>query len=283
MKNIVLLPNPTKDTDLQITAKLADKLLKTGEKVYISREYRSKISGLIEYDEIPDDTELIIVIGGDGSILDASVIAIEKDIAVLGVNLGRVGYLSEIDPENLDVLEKISKGEFKINELMLLSAEVVSGDNSKFSSRLGVNDIIISHNTFLGIADFSIENSKSDSIKYRADGIIFSTSQGSTAYSLSAGGPVVSKSIDSIVVTPICPHSFFNRSVIFNSNEELTIKNEGKTELNISIDGRFFANLQENDRCYIRKSSKKLKMLTFSDNNMFSTLFKKLRILEDVK
>lgn len=283
MKNIVLLPNPSKDKGLRLTRLVAEKLIEYKHVVYLSDELGFSLDGITGYKNFPKDAELMIVIGGDGSMLDASVLALENDIAILGVNLGKVGYLSEVEPENIDILGQISENNYKINEMMLLEATHISKGESKRSSRLAVNDVIISHNSFLGIAEFKLENSFSDYVKYRADGIILSTPQGSTAYSLSAGGAIVSHIIDSIVATPICPHSFFNRSIIFNPNEKLTLENDGKTELNVSIDGRFFTNLATGDKCVIGRANKKLKMLTFNDNNMFSTLFKKMKILEDIK
>ena len=113
--------------------------------------------------------------------------------------------------------------------------------------------------------------------------MILSTPAGSTAYNLSAGGPIVSHGVDSIVATPICPHSFFNRSIIFNSSEKIKLANASDTELNVSIDGRYFTSLSNGDACVIGAADKKLKMLTFTKNNMFTTLFKKIRILDDIK
>ena len=284
MKNIAIIPNINKDSELSVTKKLAEKLLSLGAEVYIESKYAENLSSsIISYDKFPEEAELIIVVGGDGSILDASVTAIERDIPILGVNLGKVGYLSEVEPDNLDILSGIFLGNYSIEEKMLLCVHHVSDRVVHKAQRLAVNDVIISHDTFLGIADFTLENGVGDCVKYRADGLILSTPAGSTAYSLSAGGPIVSHDIDSIVATPICPHSFFNRSIIFKATENITLKNISKTVLNVSIDGRYFANLSVGEECQIKMAEKKLKVLTFSENNMFSTLFKKMRILEDIK
>ena len=283
MKKIALVPNPTKDLGLLVTAKVADKLSGCGADVYMERTHAD--SGIIAtyYDAFPNDIDLMIVIGGDGSVLDASVTAIELDIPVLGINLGKVGYLSEVETDNLDVLCRLFDGNYKISEKMLLEVSHVSGEVVTKSKRFAVNDVIVSHNSFLGIAEFKLETSGADSVKYRADGIIFSTPQGSTAYSLSAGGPVVSHSVDCIVANPICPHSFFNRSIIFKSDEKMMLKNDGDAELNVSVDGRYFANVSSGEACIVGTASKKFKMITFNDDNMFSTLFRKMKILEDVK
>ena len=283
MKNIVLIPNPSKDKGLEVTSRLIELLFSLGASVYLEKKYRDAVSvNPIYYTELPKCTELIIVVGGDGSVLDASVTAIERDIPMLGVNLGKVGYLSEIEPDNLEILENLFTGEYKTEEKMLLSVSHIRGGEVTVSKRLAVNDVIISHNTFLGIADFVLENSSGDYIKYRADGMILSTPAGSTAYSLSAGGPIISHDIDSVVATPICPHSFFDRSIIFKASEIITLKNAGQNELHLSIDGRFFTNLIADDKCLVKMADKKLKMISFSENNMFSTLFKKMKMLEDI-
>ena len=282
MKNIVLIPNINKDVGLSVTKKLAEKLNTYGAVVCIEKTISTEIPHTVVYDTIPLNTELIIVIGGDGSVIDASVTAIEYGIPILGVNLGRVGYLSEIEPDNLDVLAGLFNASYRVEEKMLLSVLHVRNGETTRSARLAVNDVIISHNSFLGIADFRLENGAGDCVKYRADGLILSTPAGSTAYSLSAGGPIVSHDIDSIVATPICPHSFFNRSIIFRADEKIRLKNAGITDLNISIDGRYFANLLCGDECVVEMAEKKLKVITFNDNNMFATLFKKMRILQDI-
>jgi NAD+ kinase len=277
------MPNPIKDAGFKVTNNLARKLIAFGGEVYIDEGLAGiDFEGIKRYSSFPTNAELIIVVGGDGSMLDASVTAIKYDIPLLGVNLGKVGYLSEVEPDNLDILSRIFHGNFSIENKMLLSVANNSFGSVTKSERLAVNDVIISHDTFLGIADFILENGASDSVKYRADGLILSTPAGSTAYSLSAGGPIVSHDIDCIVSTPICPHSFFNRSIIFKDDEIIKIKNVSNTVLNVSIDGRYFTSLSNTDECVINMSEKKLKVLTFKENNMFANLFNKIQVVEDV-
>ncbi len=284
MKNIFLIPNINKDKDLTVSKLVAKRLTDGGAAVYINNKYKSYIdSSARTVDEIPDAIDLFIVVGGDGSILDASCEAITRKIPILGINLGKLGYLSEVDVEDLEVLDRIFSGEYAIEEKMLLEVAHKKDNELVVSERLAVNDIIISHDTFLGIAEFRLVRRDGERVKYRADGIIFSTPVGSTAYSLSAGGPIVSHGIDSILVTPIAPHSFFNRSIIFSADEELKIINDSKTELKISVDGRLFSALSGGEECIVKTSENKLKVLTFNQNNTFSTLFKKMRILEDIK
>lgn len=284
MNNVVIIPNMTKEKALDVALLLTDKLSQMGLSLFSCEEYRGVFGGRVEYyKEFPSQADLIIVVGGDGSVLDASVTAIAADVPIVGVNLGKVGYLSEVEPDNLDVFSRLLTGEYSIEERMLLAVAYESDGRITEASRLAVNDVVISHDSFLGIADFKIENSLGEGVKYRADGIILSTPSGSTAYSLSAGGPIIAHNLNSILVTPVCPHSFFNRSIVFNAEECVTVTNNGEGELNVSIDGRYFSKMKKGDRCAVKASSRKIKMLTFSKNNMFSTLFRKMRIMEDVK
>ena len=282
MENIVVIPNANKDISLEITKKVLTELVSLGASVFADIKYKASLQEFVSYYEtFPDDAELILVIGGDGSMLDASHYAIERNIPMLGINLGKVGYLNEVEPQDIAILKNIFSGEYKIDEKMTLSAVYNSDDSNQASPRLAVNDVVISHENYLGIANFTLK-SKSGAIKYRADGLAVSTPQGSTAYSLSAGGPIVSHSVNAFMVTPICPHSFFNRSIVFPIDEAVEIENTGDDNLNISIDGRHFATMKRGEKCQIAVSKNTLKILSFKDNNMFSSLFKKMKILEDI-
>ncbi len=283
MKNAVIIPNQKKDAELKVTGALIKKLSELGIASYIDKTYGAVAEEAVLYSEFPSDAEMIFVIGGDGSVIDASECALKYDIPLLGVNLGKVGYLSEVEPDNLDILKRLLDGEYKITEKFLLSAELISENTVKKAEHLAVNDVVISHDDYFGIADFTVENALGDRVKYRADSIIISTPQGSTAYSLSAGGPIVAHNVNSLLITPVCPHSFFNRSILFDSKEALTVRNICEQNLKISVDGRSFTSLATGEACIVKVSDKKLKMITFSDNNMFSALFRKMRILEDIK
>ena len=281
MKKLIIIPNSGKDKALKVTKRIEEILSSVGIESFVDVEY-SDSSSTVPYYTAPTDAQLIIVVGGDGSVIDASVLAEELDIPILGVNLGRVGYLSEVEPECLEDLLRLADGDFEVVERMLLSADIIREDGSIVTSgRMAVNDVVISHDNYLGISDFRIENGRGDSVKYRADGVIISTPLGSTAYSLSAGGPIIAHGLDSITVTPVCPHSLFNRSIIFDPSETLTVYNHGDSHLNVSVDGRLFARIGDKEICRIRKSDKRLKIITFNKNNMFSALFKKIRDMEE--
>ncbi len=283
MKSIVIIPNKLKDTDFLTSSKVAQFLASRGARVFVEAKYETDLLGYATVcQSIPGEADLIVVIGGDGSIIDASIPALEHDLPVIGINLGNIGYLAEVEPSNIHQLDRLFTGDYKIEEKMLLSVDVIRTDDRITSDRLALNDVIISHESYLGLAELSLTDSNGATVKYRADGLILSTPVGSTAYSLSAGGPILSHDIDSILATPICPHSFFNRSVIFNPSEQLVLCNNGKDTLNITVDGRLFAELGENERCVVKAANKRFRMLTFSSGNMFSTLFGKMKRYENI-
>ncbi len=282
MKNIILLPNPNKDEGLSVTKTVIKKLLSLDFSVLVSRSFETLSKyGVTVYDGLPENADLIVVIGGDGSMIDASRIAIKLNIPLVGINLGKVGYLSELEIDDIDSLSRLKTRDYTIEEKMLLSVDKFSPSGAHESSeRCAVNDVVISHGEYFGIADFKLENSYGDKIVYRSDGLIISTPVGSTAYALSAGGPIVSHDLDSITVTPVCPHSFFNRSIVYGKKECIKVSNSGDSLLNISVDGRFFANLAKDEWCVVKRSERRLKMLTFSNNNMLSVLFKKIKAID---
>ena len=274
MKKAIIIPNAKKDIKLSVTCAVIEKLSSLGIAAYISKDYENKVSGALFYEEIPD-ADFIIVVGGDGSVIDASCIAISLEVPLLCVNLGKVGYLSAVEPDKLELFNKLSSGEYTVENKMLL--EVVGERNGRYA----VNDIVLSHESYLGIADIGLEDSAGNSIKYRADGVILSTPQGSTAYSFSAGGPVVAHNVCGIIATPICAHSFFNRSVIFSAEDEIRLVNISGDDLNCSIDGRYYKTLKTGEYITVKKAEKMLKMISFSENSMFSNLFGKMKMLEE--
>ena len=278
MKRVVIITNLHKDNGISVTSSVAARLLSVGITPYCALDDARLPDGVLTYSAFPADAEAILVVGGDGSVIDASALAIEYGIPLIAVNLGKVGYLAEIEPSDLSPLDRLANDEYSIEHKMLLT---VRKDGVSLEP-LAVNDVVISHGGHLGIAQIRVSDSHGNTLGYRSDGVIISTPQGSTAYSLSAGGPILSHRVDGLVLSPVCPHSFFNRSVIFAADEHLGVTNVGEGELNISIDGRCTATLASGESCEVLVAEKTFDMITLSENSMFRNLFKKMRILEDI-
>lgn len=277
MNKILLIPNGNADRDFAVTRLVLDKLISLNLSAYISAQI--DYPGVAVCDVVPEDIDLIIVIGGDGSVIDAAQLCVSRDIPILGVNAGKVGYLATLDPENIGQLSGLLTYEYKCEEMMLLSVEKHCADGSLVTfDRFAVNDVVVSHDDYFGISDFRVENSRGDHVEYRADGVIVATPQGSTAYSLSAGGPVISHNLDSIMLTPICPHSFFNRAIVYGPDERIKISNGADRPLNISIDGRLSSKLLQREYCTVKRSQKRLRMISLNESNVFSTLSRKIKL-----
>ena len=280
MKNLVVIPNLNKDAGLTVTGEVITRLSSLGFNVYVHKSVGYEKDGVNLYDELPDSIDLMVVIGGDGSVIDASGLAVQRDIPVLGVNLGRMGYLTEVELDELAILDNLASGDYSVTEKMLLTVEFP--ELGRVCERYAVNDVTVARDSFLHIADIKIEDSIQNAVKIRADGVILSTPQGSTAYSFSAGGPILAHDVEGILLTPVSPHSFFNRSVLFNASDVLKITNAGALPLNVSVDGRNIASLASGEYCNVKRAPKNVKILTFKKNSMFSSLFKKMRILGDI-
>ncbi len=278
---LLIISNTKKDEGLLVTSQIAKKLDLLNVSYMIDTEYSD--NGFLNISpETHGDIDFITVVGGDGSVIDASAVASLLDVPLFGVNLGKVGYLSEVEPCELHLFDRLVRGEYKVESRMLLSAQKINKFGKKeICKHLAVNDVVISHDHYFGISDIKVENGRGNFIRYRADGVIVATPIGSTAYSFSAGGPIISHSLDSLTVTPICSHNYFNRSVVYDSRECIKVSNSGSDMLNVSVDGRFFAELSPTEECLIKKSKKRLKIVTFSENNMFSALFNKIKTLEE--
>lgn len=282
MKRIFIVSNPIKDPEYKVTKDVVSLLLDFEAEIFMLSDFENPdIKDVVFLKEPPLDADCVIAIGGDGTFIKASHYAVEISAPVIGINLGKLGYLSEVEPSNVLVLKKIFTGDFKVDKKMLLEATYKENGAILRKSDCAVNDVVISHKDYLGISDFVL-SSKDGAVNYRADGIVFATPQGSTAYSLSAGGPIVSHEADAIIVTPIAPHSFFNRSIVFGKNEQISIKNTSEDHMNITVDGAFMAKMSPGAECEVKVSDKCLKVLTFKGNNMFENLFSKMQILEDI-
>ncbi len=282
MNSFVILPNPIKDIDLSVSRAVVNELVCAGGCVYAEASVAAALPGTIAYTTFPTQAQLLIVIGGDGSVIDASVLAVRYNIPLLGVNLGKIGYLSDIDPQQLCVLRRLLTDDYTITEQLLLTVSCEIAGERVACDRLALNDISVSHSTPNGMADFIVSDSSGDAVRYRADGLIVATPAGSTAYSLSAGGPVVARNVPALTVTPVCAHSLFQRSIIYSSQERIAIRNVGKTDLQVLVDGRSYLSLPAQAVCHVRAADTALRMIKLSETGVFSTLFRKLRTIETI-
>ena len=169
--------------------------------------------------------DIIIAIGGDGSIIHAAKKAAVKNKPILGINAGNLAFMAGIEKNELNLLKNLIDDAYYVDNRMMLSAEVYNDRGSVVYSNVCLNDVVVARGEQIEMINLSVECDSKKINSYQSDGIIFSTSTGSTAYSLSAGGPVMDPTIESIMLTPICTHSLFSRSLIFNPSSVITVKN----------------------------------------------------------
>ena len=221
--------------------------------------------------------DIAVTVGGDGTIIHAAKYAAAADKPLIGVNVGRLGFAADLEVEDIGALKRLLSGDYVTENRILLDIEVQSKGPSKHY--LAVNDAVVAHGQLSKIVDLSLCLNGEEISKYRADGILFSTPTGSTAYSLSAGGPIISPQMDCILMTPVCPHSLFSRSVLFDGESTLSVSAkipEGCSCL-LTVDGEVNINIAEGDRVIVRKSGRSLKLISINKLNFYRKLNQKLR------
>jgi len=224
-------------------------------------------------------TELIISLGGDGTLLRAARIAAVKNIPVFGINLGGLGFLTQIGTKDIETyLEKLYQKKYFIEERMMLECRVIRKNKEKIKKFIALNDIVIGKGAFARLVCLATYVNDYYVITYSADGLVLSTSTGSTAYSLSAGGPIVNPQIKSMLMTPICPHTLSARPLIIGENDRVRIDLESSDEeAMLTIDGQEGFALKYRDEVVVKKSKYITKLITFKDKNFYTILREKLK------
>lgn len=283
MKSFYVITNNEKDRDYKFTESICDYLRSKNcvcdyQTVNADTELNSLNYARLE--DIPQGTECVIVLGGDGTLIQAARELSQAKIPVFGINIGHIGYLTEIDMENaFQAFDVLIKGEYYIDKRMMLEACVLRND-SIIHKHTALNDIVINRNGSLHIIDFDIYVNDEFLVSYPADGVIIATPTGSTAYNLSAGGPIIRPETQIIVMTPICPHTLNKSSVILDEDDVIEIrfgKSRSHTEERaVSFDGDSYYNLIEGDRVIVRKSRLYAHFIRTGRHNFLQILRSKL-------
>ena len=270
--------------------RVADKLHELGCDVVVGSFNRDKIArlkgemrdyiGYIPIEEIYESSDIIAVLGGDGTILESARRAAPAGIPILGINLGRIGYMAELELDELDRLSEVVGGNYTLDKRMMIKVDVSDRDGKKKFSSYAVNDAVISNGSIARIIDLALYEGGSLISNYRSDGIIISTPTGSTAYSMSAGGSVVDPRVDCICVTPICPHALGSRPIIFPKTAEIEVKNICQREKTIflTLDGRVNQEISFGDTVKITRSELETCLIRIKNNCFYSQLRKKMNL-----
>jgi NAD+ kinase len=232
----------------------------------------------VENERLGASVDLMVVLGGDGTMIATARMLGDSEVPVLGINYGSLGYLAEFKvAEMFPALESILRGDFRLDNRVMLAAELTRGDKRMLHTRV-LNDVVISKSALARIIELDSHLNGQFVNSFRADGLIVSTPTGSTAYNLSAGGPIIYPSMNAVVITPICPFTLSNRPIVVPDDAliELSLKTPDE-EVALTLDGQVGFPLEAGDRVLIRKSRTTFNLIQPTNRNYFEVLRDKLR------
>lgn len=273
MKNIAIFLNFSKNQGLGIAHKIIEILKGKGYNLFSSEDFYLVGTTAFEAGFLPEKIELMLVLGGDGTFLKIGREYAKHQIPILGVNLGTLGFLTEVELSDIeDAMDKIDRGEYKVEKRQMVEAEIVRRD-SVIKKVEALNEITISKGPLARIINVSIFVDNVFLECYPGDGMIISTPTGSTGYSLSAGGPILSPSLPALIITPICPHTLHSRSVVVDNRSEIeAILSSTSTEVILSVDGQYGIELEKGDTIKLRGSDLLVPVVRLKGKNFFDIL-----------
>lgn len=285
MKHVILTPNPYRDKGFQ-TVRTAMRILKDAG-------MEPKVCLPFEVDrsfELPKDirfhrldreihnTELVICFGGDGTILHMAKTATRRNVPILGVNIGTLGFMAELEASEMDLLAKLATNEYTIDTRMMLDV-VVQRDRDIIFHDIGLNDVVITKGSVARIAHLNVKCDGVEVMECGGDGIIVATPTGSTAYSLSAGGPIVEPEARNILITPICAHDVMSRCMVASDKRTVTVElvQNARRNAYLSVDGGKSVRLNMGDMTTIKKSNLETKLVRLKDRSFYDVLNQKFK------
>ena len=280
MKKVLLNPNPSRDIDLECTKKVASFFREHNIDVYISREAdESDVSGAIRCDfaEAAKSVDMIITFGGDGTLLHAASQVAHIDVPILGINIGRIGYMAELESNEIHYLKKVIEGNFNVEERMMIDVSV-RRDNEIVFNATALNDAVIYKSGLVWIVDMDIYADNMFISRYSGDGVIIATPTGSTAYSLSAGGPIIDPISKNITITPVCTHALAAKPIVLSEDKVINVlpHNIQNGAIIVSVDGGKGFELMHGDCLEIKRSKSVTKLIHVKDTNFYDVLYSKL-------
>lgn len=274
---VAVIPNLDKHGSAEVVERLGALLKQEGLEAFVSDSICATGFKQMPEDELYKKADLIITIGGDGTIIRYAKRAAMDNKPVLGINAGRMGYLANIEQSELDLLKKLKTKEYFIEKRMMLNISVVENGNviNEFNA---LNDAVITSGFISRIIDIQAFVGN-DSISYRADGLIISTPTGSTAYSMSAGGPIIDPLMEGFCITPICSHSLSAKPILLGANNTVKLKafSKKRTDIFLTVDGRKMCQVKPYTEIYIKRSENIAQLVRLNDRSFYKTLSYKFK------
>ncbi len=289
MEKFCIITNTLKDQDYAISKQIKDFFEKNGKSCLITKDLPFDLQAVssdikrTDISEIPNDTECAIILGGDGTFIQAASDLRELGIPMVGVNLGTLGYLTEIEQKEMfSAFEKLIKDDYILERRMMLNGLLYYDSGKKKNFGTALNDIVISRGICGRMISVELTINGQFLDTYIGDGVILSTPTGSTSYNLSAGGPVVAPQVQAIIITPICPHSLNNRSMVINASDKVELKvgrtkAEAADEAVITLDGRLGLLLQTGDHIEVGKAAQETKILKLTNHCFYDVVKSKFQ------
>ena len=277
MNNFLIIANKQKDINLEITEQIKHHITRMGAVCNVYDQYNRNVTSIV----IPEETQCILVIGGDGTILAAARMLVGSNIPLLGINLGTLGFLADVNLADLSkTLDLLLKDQYQVENRIMLTAEVYK-QGEKAATYIALNDFNINRCGASRVIGLKVGINGSTIDCYRADGVIVCTPTGSTGYNLSAGGPIINPTCKNFVITPICPHSLTARSIVLAKEDVVTVEVEQirsniKEEAIISFDGREGLSIVPGDQVKIYKSQEVTPFIKATEVSFVQILKEKL-------
>ena len=285
MKNITLMPNPYRDRDFQIT-RVAEQILRQhGANVRICLPFHVERNvefpagmRFVTMEEALRDCHMMICLGGDGTILHAARLVGSRDIPMLGVNTGTMGFMAELESNELELLPRVLEDQVPWEERMMIHVQVERGGRTIFEDN-ALNDAVITKGAVGRVIQFSVSCDTTGAMDFDGDGLVIATPTGTTAYSMSAGGPIVEPTAKNIIVTPICAHTMAIRSLVLMQDRVVTTRvgRIGKRSAYLSVDGGKAFRLSADDQVVVRASDRAVRLAKIKDASYFGILNQKFQ------
>ena len=265
---IILCPNKLRDIGLKATYTVAEMLENSGTEYYICPIYELGEQKL-------DGTEIIMTFGGDGTVLSAARALLRQDVPIVGVNMGHLGFITEIERDELELVNDLIKGRYTLENRMMINISVYR-DGENVYQNYALNDAVVRGIT--RIISMSIFGDGKEITSFSGDGMVIATPTGSTAYSLSAGGPIVEPEAENIIITPLCPHVLWAKSYVLTANRKVTVTIgdvRGRAAI-LSVDGNEPFELTSNDEVRVTKSKRYTKLVKLRNYSFYERVSQKL-------
>lgn len=279
-KKVGLFVNRQKDDNFGVTRTIVNYAQRYGVEPYLSEPVAKGIGFPKWYSqhEMLTQVDFLISLGGDGTLLNMARTAFEYQVPVLGINLGTVGFLADVEIDEIEsAIKVLSEGKYNLKDRMVLSASVIRNEQVVFKS-IALNDVVVSRDGLSRIIRLKVFVDDQYIDLFPGDGVIVSTPTGSTGYTLSAGGPIVQPDMDMMITTPICPHILYSRSFITSPDRQLciTINDDYPDTAIVTMDGQEGFKIEAGDRIKVTRAQKTVQFVTINDINFYNVLRAKI-------